>query len=99
MPEITAGTPKPIAVTSARWAYYLFNIPAGATSWALSFRGAGDPNYYVARGRVPTMTDYDYKDTAIGATAVFRSATVVPGAHVPVPLHVVCERLLRALCV
>lgn len=88
MPEISAGMPKAIAVSSSRWAYYVFNIQSGATAWTLSFKGSGDPNYYIARGRLPTMTDYDYKDTAVGATATFRSSVVVAGVHVYLGMYV-----------
>jgi hypothetical protein len=79
MPDITPGIAKNVAVSSSRWAYYVFNVNAGTTAWSLAFRGTADPDYYVARGRVPTLTDYDYKDVTVGAIASIRPSSVVSG--------------------
>ncbi len=48
----------------------------------MSFSGTGDPNYYIARGRTPTLTDADLKDTRIGAASTLTPASVIPGLYV-----------------
>jgi hypothetical protein len=44
--------------------------------------GTGQPNYYVARGRRPTLADYDFRDITAGATATIRTSRIFPGVYV-----------------
>jgi cysteine-rich repeat protein len=82
MPQIVSGRSFSVSVSSSRWSYYAFNIDSGITSWSLSFTGTGDPNYYVARDRIPTLTDADLRATSVGASATLTPASVIPGVYV-----------------
>jgi hypothetical protein len=90
MPRLINGVPIAATVTTARWSYYAFNLESGQ-SFSLSCSGSGDPNYYVARGRIPTLTDSDIRNTAVGASATLTPTTVSPGLYVVGVLAYCCQ--------
>ena len=48
------------------------------SAWA----GTGQPNYYIARRRRPTLADYDFRDVSAGATATIRTSLIYQGVYV-----------------
>ncbi len=96
MPVLVSGVPKSISVTASRWSFYAFHVYEGVTKWSLSFDGplesAADPNYYVARGYVPTLTDYDFRDMLPGTVGNIDSGmNVTPGVYVLGMLAYCCD--------
>jgi cysteine-rich repeat protein len=82
MPQIEPSVPFTATISTARWSFYAFYIDSGVSSWSVSFSGTGDPNYYIARDRIPSLTDSDFRDVRPGPVAVFSPGGVVPGLYV-----------------
>ncbi len=91
MPQIVPGVPFTATISTARWSFYTFHVDSGITSWSVSFSGTGDPNYYIARDRIPSLTDYDFRDVRPGPDAAFSPVAVAPGLYVVGVLAYCCE--------
>lgn len=74
MPRLVSGVPFALSVSNYRWSFYAFRL-VSASSWSLSISGSGQPNFYVAYNRLPSLVEHDWSDVEDGASASFEASS------------------------
>lgn len=82
MPRLVSGKPSELSVSSSRWAFYAFLCEKSSTLWTLTTEGKGNPNYFVAHERIPALSDFDLRNTDLGARAFMWQTMPASGIYV-----------------
>ena len=80
---LALNAPQQVSLPDGQWGYYAYNFPGSSTSQGLEFvlaqsGTAGDCDLYVAKGYVPSFTNFTWRDDSLNAT--FSIQVLQPGA-------------------